>query len=187
MEETVPFGSREYWILAAALLFGRGMDFLSTWVATPNLILEANPIARKLGWKWGIPVNLALCGGFAFWPLAAIIITTTSLLVAARNFQGAWLMRHLGECQYSQQMAGHLKEVSLPVYLVCLLGQTAPVALVGVVLVFMSGFEVLPVGIGIGLVSYAGAVVFYSLLSLWRIRRAPRYSSAEDYVQTDTR
>ena len=31
----------------------RGMDFLSTWVATPNLVLEGNPIAKKLGWKMG--------------------------------------------------------------------------------------------------------------------------------------
>ena len=29
------------------------MDFLSTWVATPNLVLEGNPIAKKLGWRWG--------------------------------------------------------------------------------------------------------------------------------------
>ena len=84
-------------MLFLLLFVARGMDFLSTWVATPNLVLEGNPIAKKLGWKWGIPLNLALCVGLAFWPLPAIVISTTSVLVAARNFQSAWLMRSLGE------------------------------------------------------------------------------------------
>ena len=96
MEDFVPFGSRTYALLFLLLLFSRGMDFLSTWVATPNMVLEGNPIAKKLGWKWGIAVNLVLCFLFAFWPLPAMVISTTSLLVAARNFQSAWLMRSHG-------------------------------------------------------------------------------------------
>jgi hypothetical protein len=61
IEDTIPFGSREYFVFLGVLLLARGMDFLSTWVATPHLVLEANPIAKRLGWKWGIPVNLAVC------------------------------------------------------------------------------------------------------------------------------
>ena len=87
MEDLIPFGSARYFLILALLLFARGMDFLSTWIATPNLVLEANPIAKKLGWKWGMAVNLLLCPAFALWPLPAIVIITTSLLVAARNFQ----------------------------------------------------------------------------------------------------
>jgi hypothetical protein len=100
MGDAVPFGSRLYLIFLLLLFLSRGMDFLSTWVATPNLVLEANPIARKLGWRWGIPVNFALCVAFAWWPLPSIIISTTSLLVASRNFQSAWLMRTAGEDDY---------------------------------------------------------------------------------------
>ncbi len=59
MEDFIPFGSRLYFFLLAFLLFARAKDFLSTWIATPNLLLEANPIARRLGWiviliSWGI-------------------------------------------------------------------------------------------------------------------------------------
>src|SRR5580765_8275957 len=100
MDRSVLFGSSEYLIFLFLLLFARGTDFLSTWIATPNLILEANPIARKLRWRWGIPVNIGLCLAFARWPLTAIIISTTSVLVAARNFQHAWLMRSHGENNY---------------------------------------------------------------------------------------
>ncbi|MEI7730689.1 MAG: hypothetical protein WCO56_14040 [Verrucomicrobiota bacterium] len=181
MEETIPLGSEAYFIFLAALTFGRGMDFLSTWVATPNLVLEANPIARKLGWKWGLLLNVALCGGFARWPLAAVIITTTSLLVAARNFQSAWLMRYLGELRYSSRMIEHLERVPLGLYLGCLAGQTFLVGGVGACLMFFCDLDLIPFGIGVGLVGYAFAVLFYSLLSLWRIRR----QSAKTYAMTD--
>ena len=87
MEDAIPFASRLYFIMLALLLFARGMDFLSTYIATPNLVLEGNPLAKRLGWRWGILANLALSFGLAFWPLPAIVICTTSVLVAARNFQ----------------------------------------------------------------------------------------------------
>ena len=47
------FGSGRYWVIFALLFIARGMDFLSTWVATPNLVLEGNPLAKKMGWKLG--------------------------------------------------------------------------------------------------------------------------------------
>src|SRR5512140_2018252 len=97
MDEFVPFGCRLYAICFLLLFVARSMDILSTRVATPNLVLEGNPIAKKLGWNWGIPFNVAACLGLAFWPVSAIVVSTTSLLVAARNFQSAWLMRTMGE------------------------------------------------------------------------------------------
>ena len=54
MEDSVPFASREYFIFLVVLMVSRGADFLSTWVATPHLVLEGNPIAKKLGWRLGI-------------------------------------------------------------------------------------------------------------------------------------
>src|SRR3954467_3155300 len=109
-EEFVPFGGQIYCALLACLIGARSMDFLSTWIATPNLVLEANPIARKLGWKGGIMVNFFLCVGFAFWPLTAVIISTTSVLVAARNFQLAWVMRSSGEDNYRAWFSERLGE-----------------------------------------------------------------------------
>ena len=54
MDEPVPFGSHVFNICFVLLLFARGMDILSTRIATPNLLLEANPLARKLGWTFDI-------------------------------------------------------------------------------------------------------------------------------------
>jgi hypothetical protein len=168
---TVPFGSRDYWILAGLLVFTRGMDFLSTWIATPNLQLEANPIARRLGWKWGGLFNVALCGVFATLPLAAIIISTTSLLVAVRNLQVAGLMRSMGEVRYNLMAAEQLMTVGWRLYLFCLLTQTGLLAALGAALVWFSGGLLVPLAIGLGIIGYAFAVTLYTLLSVWRIKR----------------
>ena len=124
MDDRVPVGGRLYFFFLMLLLLSRGADFLSTWIATPNMVLEGNPLARKLGWKWGSFLNLVLCGTFAAWPVAAIVIGTTSVLVAARNFQAAWLMRSLGEENYRDWYVEQLRQASLPLYLFCLLAQT---------------------------------------------------------------
>jgi len=141
-------------------------------VATPNLVLEGNPLAKKLGWKWGIPLNVALCFGFALWPLPAIVISTASVLVAARNFQHAWLMRSLGEEPYRNWHVARLQETRVSLYLFCLLGQTALTGGVGGALLYFSDPHLVPMAIGLGIISYALAVAFYTLLSVWRLRRA---------------
>lgn len=170
MDETIPFWSRDYFIFFALLLFARGMDFLSTWVATPHMVLEGNPIAKWLGWKWGGLLNLALCLGFAATPLAAVIISTTSLLVAARNFQGAWLMRTMGEHAYRFWMSDRLAEGRVGLLIVCLFAQCVLMAGIGVALLFLSGRALIPIGVGIGMIGYALAVLVYSLISIWRGR-----------------
>jgi hypothetical protein len=172
MDNTVPFASREYFLFLALLIFSRGMDFLSTWIATPNLVLEGNPIAKKLGWKWGVPLNVVICLLLAFWPLSAIVIATASVLVAARNFQSAWLMRSLGEEIYRHWHVERIQETRVTLYLFCLAGNTLLTAAVGVALVGFSEMQLVPFAIGLGMIAYAGAVAFYTLLAIWRIHRA---------------
>jgi hypothetical protein len=177
MEEFVQFGSRSYGLMFVLLLVSRGMDFLSTWVATPNMVLEGNPIAKKLGWRWGITLNVVLCFGFAFWPLPAIVISTTSVLVAARNFQSAWLMRSLGEQIYRDWHIERVQETSVTLYLFCLFAQTALVAGVGTAVIYFSDWRLVPLAIGLGIVAYALAVAFYTLLGIWRLRRSTLHAA----------
>lgn len=173
-DDLVPFASRTYGQLFTLLLVARGMDFLSTWIATPNMVLEGNPLAKKLGWRWGMLVNLALCFGFAFWLMPAVVISTTSLLVAARNFQSAWLMHSLGEYRYREWHVERIQETSATLFLSCLFGQTVLIAVVGIAVIGFTGWEGSPVllAIGLGIVAYALAVTFYTLLGLWSLRRA---------------
>ncbi|HTG45146.1 MAG TPA: hypothetical protein VK633_11505 [Verrucomicrobiae bacterium] len=170
-EEFVPFGGGVYLALLGCLVGARGMDFLSTWVATPNLVLEANPIAKKMGWRIGLLINAIICCVFAVWPLPSIVIVTTSLLVAARNFQGAWLMRSLGEHEYRFWMSERLSETPRSLFLLCLVAQTSLVALLGGALMFFAQRQLIPFGVGMGMITYGFAILVYSLLSVWRARK----------------
>jgi len=172
MDAPVSFESREYFLMLALLVFGRGMDFLSTWVATPNLALEGNPIAKKLGWKWGLSLNAVVVVVLAMWPLSALVVTTASVLVAARNFQSAWLMRSLGEDAYREWHVQRIRETPVALHLSCLAGNTLLTAVVGAALIGFSRMRLVPFGIGMGMVAYAIAVAFYSLLAIWRIHRS---------------
>ena len=174
MDDPVSFGSRGYFLMLALLVFGRGMDFLSTWIATPNLALEGNPIAKKLGWKWGLLLIVVLVFALALWPLSAIVVATASVLVAARNFQSAWLMRSLGEDAYREWHVQRVRETRVTLHLFCLAGNTVLTAVVGAALIGFSKPWQVPFAIGMGMVAYAIAVAFYSLLAIWRIHRATK-------------
>ena len=174
MDITVPFDSHKYLLMLGLLVLGRGLDFLSTWIATPNLALEGNPLAKKLGWKWGFLLNLVLVAVLAMWPLSAIVVATASVLVAARNFQSAWLMRSLGEDAYREWHVQRVQETRVTLHLFCLAGNTMLTAVVGAALIYSSKPLQVPFAIGMGMVAYAIAVAFYSLLAIWRIHRATK-------------
>ena len=178
--EYVRLGSRAYFLLLSLLLFARGMDFLSTWIATPNMVLEGNPVMRRLGWRWGIPINLAMCFLLAAWSVPAIVLITTSVLVAARNFQSAWLMRTLGEHFYRDWHIERIQETRPSLYLFCLLGQTGLIALVGLGVMYFSDNLLVPTAIGMGVIAYAVAVTLFTLLAVWRLRRTARFYSQEN-------
>src|SRR5947208_15831497 len=161
MEDFLIFGSKGYCLILLALIFARGMDILSTWIATPNLVLEGNPVAKILGWRWGLPVNAGICLILAFWPLPAIVLSTTSVLVAARNFQSAWLMRSMGEEAYRDWHVARIQETRVTTVLLCLAGNTLLTAFIGGVVIVFSNLSLVPFGVGAGIVAYGGAVAFY--------------------------
>jgi hypothetical protein len=172
MDQVLPFPSGAWFLTLAVLLVARGLDMLSTWVATPNLTLEGNPIARLLGWRWGIPVNLGCCLVLAFMPFAAVVMSTVSVLVAARNFQLAWLMRSLGEQAYREWHTQRFQETPITLYLLCLAANTLLTASVGGAVAWFSRHALVPLGIGAGIIGYAVAVAGFTLLAIWRLRRA---------------
>jgi hypothetical protein len=171
-DQILPFGSAPYFIILGVLLFSRGMDFLSTWVATPNLMLEGNPLAKWMGWRGGLAFNVFFCVAVAMWPLPAIMVSSMSLLVAARNFQSAWVMRNMGETNYSLWMYEQLRSGPVWLFVLCIGGQSLLTSLIGVGLMLYSNERSIPFAIGAGIVGYGVAILMFSLLSIWRIRRA---------------
>jgi hypothetical protein len=92
------------------------------------------------------------------------------MLVAARNFQAAWLMRSAGEDAYRAWMSDRLHETPFRLFLFCLLAQTVLVGGIGAALIAFSGYYLVPLGVGMGIVGYAAAILVYTLISVWRQR-----------------
>ena len=161
-------GSPLWWLFVSMLAIARGLDLLSTYIATPNLKLEGNPVARWLGWRGGLATNLVLVLLFATWPLLAISLTTTSLLVAAGNLQSAWIMRSLGEIRYRLWMSERLAEAPRGLPLVCFWGEAVLFGCVGLGLMLFSGERLVPFGVGLGVCGYGVAVALFTSLALWR-------------------
>jgi hypothetical protein len=170
LDEFVPTGSRAWWSLLAITLMGRGFDLGSTYAGTPRLVNEGNPIARRMGWRYGIPVNGVLSLAIAHWPLLAISVTTTSSLVAARNLQSVWLMRTMGERTFQMWMSDRYNESSIWTVLGCFLGESCLVAMIGGSLVCFSRWQLVPFAIGFGMIIYGIAVAFFTSLAIWRRR-----------------
>ena len=167
-EEALPFGSTAWFLFAGIALAGRTADMASTWIATPNLTLEGNPIARRLGWRWGIPVNVVAALVIGCQPTLAIAMGTTSFLVAARNLQSAWVMRSMGEWQYRLWMSERLAEAPRGLAIVCFLGEAGLTLIPGAALLVFASDRMIPMGVGLGMVSYAAAVAFFTLLAVFR-------------------
>ena len=96
------FASHTRPCLAAAILLARLADIGSTWLATPNLRLEGNPLVRKLGWPFAWATTLVCLVPFVDdwgWALGIPIIVM-SLQVSASNFSRVLFPRVLGEAEY---------------------------------------------------------------------------------------
>lgn len=171
-DQILPFGSGLYFGYLALMLFSRGADFFSTWVATPNLALEGNPVAKWMGWRGGIIFNLVFCTVVSLWPLPAIMVSAMSLLVAARNFQSAWMMRSMGEAAYSVFIHERLMTAHPALFVLCIGAQSFLTGIVGAGVMAVTDERSIAFAIGAGIASYAVAVLFFSVLSIWRLRRA---------------
>lgn len=168
LDEFIRAGTLQWWVLTMVLWLGRGFDLGSTWLATPNLRLEANPISRRLGWRGGLALNFLIAPLFACWPPLAISLATTSTLLGARNSQQIWLMRSLGEDAYRDWIAERVAHSRLWVVRSCFLAEAFLTALIGGCLMVFSAWALVPFSIGLGILGYSFVIAVYTTLSLRR-------------------
>lgn len=163
MIETTSLGSRDYFVYLLCLLITRGLDYFSTWLATPTLRLEANPIIRKLGWEMSVFLNLAVIIILALVPIGAIAISTASALAAARNLNLAWLSRTMGEISFSEWITTRLSEAQPIVYGICVILSSIIYISCGLVLLTRDSADVVVEGIGGGFIAYGVILLVYTL------------------------
>src|SRR5579864_6389300 len=87
-------------IVAFATLISRLGDIGTTYLVSPTLRVEANPIARRLGWRYIFATAL-----IALIPYRSIhggvLVLTASFLIATSNASEAMLARFMGEENYA--------------------------------------------------------------------------------------
>jgi hypothetical protein len=163
-------------LLCALLLLARIGDVGTTYLITPNLILEANPIVRKLGWPFALLTLGACLLPYVHIP-AAVAALMTFLLVSASNAGKIWIVRTIGERAYATFVLELARKSRLSHALLATAASAFFVALAGatILLFYPSPEEDWGFWLGLGVLVYAGAVWLYGTLATVRLfRRAAR-------------
>jgi hypothetical protein len=132
--------------------------------------LEANPIAKKLGWRFGILTILVCLVPYYSTPMGTIILVP-SLLVSASNTAKIWFVRALGETEYLDLLYRLARTTKLTHALAGVLVSAMFIALAGLVLLYLAPDPSVDWGYwyGIGILSYAFVVGFYGSIYVWRL------------------
>jgi len=91
----MPAGYLEH-VLCGMLFIARIGDVGTTYLASPTLKFEANPIVRRLGWKYAV-LTIGFCVVPYFSPEIGVALLMASLLVSAANASRVWTARTMGE------------------------------------------------------------------------------------------
>lgn len=100
-------GTSEH-VIAALMLVSRIYDLGSTYLYSPKLLLEANPIARRLGWRFGF-VGLLVCFLPYFNMNAAMFVLVASFLAAHSNIRGLIRKSGTAETKLYEQLLEHAR------------------------------------------------------------------------------
>ena len=169
--------SSETHLLAALVLFSRLGDVVSTWLVTPRLRLEANPVVRRLGWRFA-----ALTLFVAFVPYAhaglGVAILTTSLFVTASNLSRGWMVRAMGEAEYEHMLLDVARRGSRREALAFVNGGAAFILSAGLVLIWLDGPVSWGFWFGFGIITYAFAISVHGSFFIVRTFRRAAQSNA---------
>lgn len=166
-------------VLCGLILFGRLGDILSTRIVTRSLKLEANIVAKKLGWPF-IWLTTLIClvpyhdEGFG------IIVLVPSLLVSASNISKIWFVRSVGEDEYIKLLYKAARKGKLRVALLGVVLSSFFVGLSGFVLTYLSWEPEISWGFwfGLGIISYSLAMLVHGTTFFVRIYKKAKHTES---------
>lgn len=114
----------QYLINIFVVIFGRFLDIGSTRYVTRELKLETNKLAKKLGWKGMVLIQMPLIilGALDFY--FALFILFWSLYLFANNMEGSWYVQEVGEEVYHEELKTGVKRTSVGKII---LGEISPI------------------------------------------------------------
>lgn len=144
--------------LALLIFIGRLGDVLSTLYVTPNMLLEANLLARRFK-RTTMLFGFALCIVPYYDVQLGVMVAVPLLLVTASNLSKGWIARALGEKELERVVLRAAAAGSLVVTLsMCWLAAAFIMTAAAVLLWLSDNGMVYWFGIGMGLYALAIAV-----------------------------
>jgi len=158
-------------ILAVMILLARAADIISTYLATPSLQLESNPLLRRFRWPMAA-VSFVMCVIPYFSIPAAVVVIVMSLLIAFSNSTRLWIIRALGEQAYFELMLQATAKAQVKETLIWLLLPAVFISLLGILLLLLYPDPNLQLGFffALGIFMYALVLVAYQPKNFFRLR-----------------
>lgn len=158
-------------VLALLILVARFGDIGSTYLATPTLKLETNPVARRLKWPMGL-LSLGLCLIPYYNTALAVMVLVPSLLVSASNLSRGWVAHAVGEDEMLAFLQRAVSRISRVKAVGFTLGAGSFVVLAGLVLLVLSGGQkAWAYWFAWGILLYGVVIALYSSLFVLRLHR----------------
>src|SRR5262252_6048331 len=168
-------------VLCALILVARIGDVVSTRLITPTMSLEANPIMKKLGWRFAI-VSLLACLLPYYSTSLAVMALVMYCLVCFSNFTQVWARTTEGEAESEARLLALARKSKLSKALVPLYVAQGFLALVGLLLLALSdGFDHWAAWIGLGVLVQAGGFAIFGTTFFTRLFRRARISTDEGW------
>ncbi len=156
--------------LCILILVSRIGDIGTTFLVTPSLALEANPIVRRLGWRFAI-LTLVVCVVPYLSLGAGVMILVPSLMVSAANASKVWVARTMGEHQYRSMLLGLAARSKLRHALGSLFLSASFILLLGIVilLLYPDPTNDLAFWFGAGIIAYGIVMALHGSLAFIRL------------------
>lgn len=167
-------------ILAAMIFAARAADIVSTYLATPTLLLESNPLLRKFRWPMAL-ISFVTCGVPYFSIPAAIVVIVMSTLIAYSNSTRLWIIRAIGEDAYFDLMVRATGKANVRETIGWMLLPAVFISLLGILLIILYPDPNSQLGFffGLGIFMYALIIIAYQPKNFFRLRAL---SQASDRV-----
>ncbi|MEE9126822.1 MAG: hypothetical protein V3U11_06750 [Planctomycetota bacterium] len=163
-------------VLCGLILLGRLGDIISTWLITPKLDLEANPIVRRLGWRFAVLTVLICLVPYVVDVWIAVILVPPFLMVSGSNIGKIWIVRALGEKQVLQQSIETARRSTFGSAATCTVLSGSFFILTGLVLVYLVRLEaartqvsLLTEAFGYGVCTFGLAILIHGTIHVRRI------------------
>lgn len=174
-------------ILCFLILISRLGDIISTYLVTPTLRLEANPVVKKLGWRFAL-LSVLVCLVPYYHTGLAVMVLVPSLLVSASNIGKVWFVRAVGETEYSEMLLRLVSKSKFSHVLFGILMSSFFIVLTGLVLLFLCpDTQNWGHWFGEGIVLYGFVVALYSSLYFRKLfKKARNFSEANFKENAET-